>query len=198
MNHAFTVAVVWDGDEPGALIRRHDGQADEAREMKSVSSVREALAPSACTRATTTAMATTLLGRIASRSTSPTLRTATRRAMSTAPLLVSPKDLDDHPSASRVFLDASWHMPGSPRNARKEFEERRLPGARFLDLDEVASSHELGLKHMMPSGDIFARACGMGSLFPAAMFSLMFLCPERLGIEPSSHVVMFVNPTFCA
>lgn len=84
------------------------------------------------------------------------------RAMSsaTAPLLLTPSEIGKDRNPSRVFLDASWHMPGSPRNAREEFKQKRLPGARFLDLDEVASSHKLGLKHMMPSGSTFAQACG--------------------------------------
>jgi thiosulfate/3-mercaptopyruvate sulfurtransferase len=78
----------------------------------------------------------------------------------TAPLLLTPKDLSGSQERTRVFLDASWHMPNSPRKARDEYLKRRLPGARFLDLDEVASEHELGLKHMMPSGETFARVCG--------------------------------------
>lgn len=51
-------------------------------------------------------------------------------------------------------------MPNVPRSARKEFEEKRIPGAQFLDLDAVASKHELGLAHMMPSASVFAAACG--------------------------------------
>ncbi|KAF8640712.1 hypothetical protein AX17_000365 [Amanita inopinata Kibby_2008] len=64
-------------------------------------------------------------------------------------------------------------MPNSPRNARHEFASRRLPSAQFLDLDEVASQHKLGLQHMMPTERVFADAC------------------ERFGIEPSSHVVLY-------
>ncbi len=59
------------------------------------------------------------------------------------------------------ILDASWFMPNSPRNGKTEYLSKRIPGAQFLDLDGVASSHELGLKHMMPSGSVFADACGM-------------------------------------
>jgi thiosulfate/3-mercaptopyruvate sulfurtransferase len=51
-------------------------------------------------------------------------------------------------------------MPNAPRNGRQEFLSKRIPGAQFLDLDEVASPHELGLKHMMPSNELFAKACG--------------------------------------
>jgi thiosulfate/3-mercaptopyruvate sulfurtransferase len=51
-------------------------------------------------------------------------------------------------------------MPNSPRDPNKEFSQRRIPTARFLDLDEVASPHALGLKHMIPDGQTFADACG--------------------------------------
>lgn len=64
-------------------------------------------------------------------------------------------------------------MPNSPRNPKAEFTSKRIPGAQLLDLDEVASPHELGLKHMMPSSEVFAKAC------------------SQLGISPSSHVVIY-------
>jgi thiosulfate/3-mercaptopyruvate sulfurtransferase len=63
--------------------------------------------------------------------------------------------------ANAVFVDASWHMPNSSRNAHKEFLSKRLPNARFLDLDEVASPNEMGLKHMMPEPRVFADYCGV-------------------------------------
>ena len=78
------------------------------------------------------------------------------------PLLVSPTQLRDLlPAGGVTVVDASWHMPNVPRNARKEYLDKHIPGARFLDLDEVASPHALGLKHMIPTGDIFASYCGM-------------------------------------
>jgi len=64
-------------------------------------------------------------------------------------------------------------MPNAPRNGKAEFLNKRLPGAQYLDLDEVASPHELGLKHMMPEARVFAEACG------------------RFGLKPSSHVVIY-------
>jgi thiosulfate/3-mercaptopyruvate sulfurtransferase len=78
---------------------------------------------------------------------------------SSTPLLVSPKDVRGGVQ-NTVFLDASWHMPGSPRNAREEYKQRHIPGARYLDLDEVASQNELGLKHMLPGSSHFAKAMG--------------------------------------
>lgn len=79
------------------------------------------------------------------------------------PLVLSPRQLRDiqvERPESLAILDASWHMPNSPRKARQEFIQEHIPGARYLDLDQVASPHELGLMHMMPSGRVFADACG--------------------------------------
>ncbi|THH02471.1 hypothetical protein EW026_g396 [Hermanssonia centrifuga] len=89
------------------------------------------------------------------------------------PLVLTPRQLRELPSTEVSILDVSWHMPNSPRKAREEFAKERIPGAHYLDLDEVASQHELGLKHMMPTGEVFAEAC------------------ERLGITPASHVVLY-------
>ncbi|KAL6304225.1 Rhodanese-like protein [Sparassis latifolia] len=89
------------------------------------------------------------------------------------PLALSPAQLQRLPPDSVAVLDASWHMPNSPRNARAEFDALRIPRARFLDLDAVASTHPLALKHMMPSPVLFAQAC------------------EDFGISPDSHVVLY-------
>lgn len=82
---------------------------------------------------------------------------------SAAPFVLSPSQahaLIQSENASVKLLDATWFMPNTPRNARQEFASRRLPGAQFLDLDEVASPHALGLKHMMPTEQVFSDACG--------------------------------------
>lgn len=80
---------------------------------------------------------------------------------SVAPLLLSPDAVNTLSATHDVkILDATWFMPNSTRNARKEFATRRIPRAQYLDLDEVATPNELGLMHMMPSERIFANACG--------------------------------------
>ncbi|KAG2045198.1 Rhodanese-like domain-containing protein [Suillus americanus] len=108
--------------------------------------------------------------------TSLTVKRAFSRSMST-PLLLSPSQLQQLlPSTDTKhvsILDSSWFMPNSPRKANEEFQEKRIPGAQFLDLDEVSSPHELGLKHMIPSERHFADAC------------------EAFGIEPTSHVILY-------
>ncbi|TFK57434.1 Rhodanese-like protein [Heliocybe sulcata] len=95
------------------------------------------------------------------------------RAMSSTPLLVKPSELLELTKTGVTILDASWHMPNSPRKGKEEFLLNRIPNAQFLDLDEVATPNELGLKHMMPSARQFADAC------------------EYWGIQPSTHVVIY-------
>jgi hypothetical protein len=112
-----------------------------------------------------------------------------------APLLVSPLNV----TKDAIFVDASWHMPNSPRKAREEFLKKRLPQARFLDLDEVAKEHELGLKHMIPDPEVFAKYCGehlanLGSCDACSYFlpAADTLCytSERSGISRTSPVIL--------
>ena len=56
-----------------------------------------------------------------------------------------------------TILDASWHMPGANRDARAEYEERHIPGARFFDIDAL-SDHDSHSPHMLPSAECFANA----------------------------------------
>ena len=109
-----------------------------------------------------------------------------------APLLVSPSNV----TKDAIFVDASWHMPNSPRKAREEFLKKRLPQARFLDLDEVAKEHNLGLKHMIPDPEVFAKFCGeyhrcisiSATCSPVTDTSHCSL--ERSGISKTSPVVL--------
>src|SRR5690606_24318031 len=55
-----------------------------------------------------------------------------------------------------VVIDASAHLPDARRNARPEFEDAHIPGARFLDLDsfkDVASPVPAAL----PTAEQFAQ-----------------------------------------
>lgn len=61
-------------------------------------------------------------------------------------------------------IDGSWHMPGSGRDARAEFEAAHVPSARFFDIDEIADLRS-DLPHMAPRPEKFAsrmRAMGVG------------------------------------
>jgi thiosulfate/3-mercaptopyruvate sulfurtransferase len=62
------------------------------------------------------------------------------------------------------ILDASMYMPGSDRNARAEYAEGHIPGARFFDIDEISDSRS-DLPHMAPPIEKFMsrmRAMGVG------------------------------------
>lgn len=55
------------------------------------------------------------------------------------------------------LLDASWHL--GDRDGRAEFDQVRIPGARFFDL-EAASDPASPLPHMLPSPAHFATYAG--------------------------------------
>ncbi len=64
-----------------------------------------------------------------------------------------------------VVLDASMHLPNSGRNARQEFDEQRIPGAVFFDIDEISDATS-SLPHMLPSPEKFSsrlRKLGIGN-----------------------------------
>ncbi|MEJ1991763.1 MAG: 3-mercaptopyruvate sulfurtransferase [Maritimibacter sp.] len=63
----------------------------------------------------------------------------------------------------RLF-DASWFMPDSDRDARAEYDQSHIPGARFFDIDEIADLRS-PLPHMVPPVEKFMarmRAMGVG------------------------------------
>ncbi|KZO94982.1 Rhodanese-like protein [Calocera viscosa TUFC12733] len=88
-------------------------------------------------------------------------------------LLVTPEEVNSWASGSYVPLDATWLMPAANRNPHQEFEKKRIPNARYFDLDKVASQHPLGLPHMMPDSQTFAGAC------------------ESLGIDRGTRLVFY-------
>ena len=62
------------------------------------------------------------------------------------------------------ILDASWHMPGSDRDAKAEFEAEHIPNARFFDIDEISDLRS-ELPHTVPPVEKFMsriRAMGVG------------------------------------
>lgn len=69
-------------------------------------------------------------------------------------------------------LDATYMMPQWQRNARAEFEDRHIPGARFFDIDAIADT-AIDLPHMVPTADVFADAVG------------------ALGISNHDHIVVY-------
>lgn len=79
-----------------------------------------------------------------------------------------------------VFVDGSWYHKGN-RNGRQDFEQGpRLPGARYIDMDDLSCQKELfpelnpkGLDHMLP---------------PARLFALAM---DEFGITNSDHVIVY-------
>jgi thiosulfate/3-mercaptopyruvate sulfurtransferase len=64
-----------------------------------------------------------------------------------------------------VVVDATTHMPATGRKGRQEYLEAHVPGARFLDIEEL-SDRSNPAPHMLPSGEEFARSMqdlGIGS-----------------------------------
>jgi len=73
-----------------------------------------------------------------------------------------------------VVVDSSWHMPASGRSGREEFLEAHIPGARFLDIDEL-SDHSDPAPHMLLSAADFGPAM------------------ERLGVDRDDRIVVYDN-----
>jgi thiosulfate/3-mercaptopyruvate sulfurtransferase len=60
------------------------------------------------------------------------------------------------------LIDATLFLPGDPRDARAEYEAEHIPGAVFLDLEEVSDTSD-PLPHMMPPEAKFAsRMASLG------------------------------------
>ena len=56
-----------------------------------------------------------------------------------------------------VIFDASWHMPATGRDGLKEWQQARIPGARFFDFDGKICAPDSDLPHMMPAEAVFTR-----------------------------------------
>ncbi len=80
-------------------------------------------------------------------------------------LLVSTDWLEAHLNAPDVrILDGSYYLPDAGRDARAEYEQRHISGARFFDIDDVADARS-ELPHMVPPVEKFVsrvRAMGIG------------------------------------
>jgi thiosulfate/3-mercaptopyruvate sulfurtransferase len=73
-----------------------------------------------------------------------------------------------------VVVDSTWFMPASGRSGLAEYLQAHIPGARFLDVDEL-SDRSNPLPHMLPHA----------AEFGAAM--------ERLGIGRDERIVVYDN-----
>ncbi|GAA3896663.1 3-mercaptopyruvate sulfurtransferase [Sphingomonas limnosediminicola] len=87
--------------------------------------------------------------------------------------LVSTEWLAEHlGEPDLVVVDASWHMPSTGRSGRAEFLDQHIPGARFLDIDEV-SDRSNPAPHMLPSAEVFGEAM------------------ERIGVGREDRIVVY-------
>jgi thiosulfate/3-mercaptopyruvate sulfurtransferase len=73
-----------------------------------------------------------------------------------------------------IPVDCSWFVPSLERDARSEYLQAHIPGARFLDFDEVADRSNPA-PHMLPSEDEFAEAM------------------EELGIGSDDRIIVYDN-----
>ena len=73
-----------------------------------------------------------------------------------------------------VVVDSSWYMPATPRRGREEYLTAHIPGARFLDIDDVAD-RDSKAPHMLPGAEDFGKAM------------------ENLGVSRSDRIVVYDN-----
>jgi thiosulfate/3-mercaptopyruvate sulfurtransferase len=89
--------------------------------------------------------------------------------------LVSTQWLADHlGEPGLTIVDSSWHMPASGRSGREEYLQAHIPGARFLDIDEV-SDRSNPAPHMLPSAGDFASAM------------------EKIGVSSDDRIIVYDN-----
>ena len=62
--------------------------------------------------------------------------------------LVSTGWLNKNLENVKIF-DASWHLPGTSRNALKEYKENHIKNSTFFDIDKN-SNQKSNLPHMLP------------------------------------------------
>ena len=89
--------------------------------------------------------------------------------------LVSTQWLADHlGEPDLVVVDSSWHMPSTGRNGRDEYLAQHIPGARYLDIDEVADRSS-AVPHTLPSASDFSNAM------------------QALGVDRDDRIVVYDN-----
>jgi len=94
--------------------------------------------------------------------------------MSDHPSLLSVDWLQDNlKNPDVVVLDSTYHLPTEKRDAKAEYEEKHIPGARFFDFDGAIKDKNNDLPHMLPDAATFAMEVG------------------ALGIGNNTHVVAY-------
>ena len=89
--------------------------------------------------------------------------------------LVSTEWLAQHLSEEDLaIVDCSWFMPAAGRSGHEEYLASHIPGARFLDIDEVADKSNPA-PHSLPSAADFSAAM------------------QRLGVNRDDRIVVYDN-----
>jgi thiosulfate/3-mercaptopyruvate sulfurtransferase len=74
--------------------------------------------------------------------------------------LVTTEWLHEHLGDVRVkVVDASWYLPGDPRDPKADYLQARIPGAVFFDIDAICDRTS-PLPHMAPLPEQFALQIG--------------------------------------
>lgn len=90
------------------------------------------------------------------------------------PALLTAKEAIELSAYQNVkFLDGSWHL-NKARNAREDFAKERIPGAQYIDVDEVCDKTN-PLPHMIPAPEYFAEYV------------------SGLGISSDTHVIVYAT-----
>ena len=58
------------------------------------------------------------------------------------------------------LIDGSWYLPDAGRDPKAEYDAAHIPGARFVDIDDLSDARS-ELPHMAPPVEKFmSRMCG--------------------------------------
>ena len=76
-----------------------------------------------------------------------------------------------------VFIDSTFHLPNSGRNALEEFNSCHIPDARFFDINKI-SDQSSDLPHMLPNEVFFSKMVG------------------KLGINNDDTIIAYDNSIF--
>tara|TARA_Y100000817_G_scaffold117000_1_gene91715 strand:- start:419 stop:1228 length:810 start_codon:yes stop_codon:yes gene_type:complete len=87
--------------------------------------------------------------------------------------LVTTDWLEKNLTKVKIF-DATWHMPSSKRDAKKEYDEKHIEGAIFWDVDEH-SDKDTSYPHMMSNSEYWTKML------------------TDFGIQNNDHIVTYDN-----
>ncbi len=99
--------------------------------------------------------------------------------MQPSPLIEAEQAISRLGNEDTVFVDATWYLPNVSNDGRKEFERKRIPGAIFYDIDEVADPRS-DLPHMYPTAERFEQ------------------CVGNMGISSNSRLIVYDRSNYIA